>query len=497
MYLGIGLKHIVEAASVHENQIVRGAYIRVFTEVLSRRVDINFAVDEKIPSYEDLLLELMEMLLASDHELGRLLCSNVRGKEAEDIARSILILLESSSNHRNIEAMKLLDWIVEYEVNNTPRIGTLFRSETMCTKLMGLFFSTKGKKYLVQVLSTPVQQYLSSSLNLEIDPNKGVDINQLETNMINLKYHTNLFLQAILESISYCPVELKHILEILRISTSRKFGGTEGCDRIAVAGYTFLRFFCPAIALPGKYSLTGSVETDNTPLTRQQSRGLLLIAKILQNLANGTHFTEECMEPLNSWIDSYATEISYFSFEISTEKSFENDNNNDIINNNNQNNNRTQVDSDDETIDDDNDDVKEENNNTNNNTDNNNNNTKNNNMKKNNESDHDNDTDEDNENDENDDDDDDVGDGEDDDDKNNENKTSQQNNNDIGDNKKLEHTNDLTEQEISAMTIIHKCMFNNQERIERILNNSSTSESKVIFIIYFLYLLLYVNIECI
>jgi hypothetical protein len=415
---------MVEAASTHEHQAIRGAYIRVFTEVLSRRVDFSFAVDHKLPSYEDLLNELMQMLLSRDRELARLLCSTARGKEAEDVCRSLLMILD---HHHNPDALKLLDWTIEYEVANTPRIGTLFRSETMGTKLMGSFFSTKGRHYLTTVLADPIQYFLQNPVNLEIDPNKGVDVSQLEQNMTNLKEQTSIFLNSILHSAPICPRELKHILEVLRESTSRKFGSTEGCDRIAVAGYIFLRFFCPAIAMPGKFQLTGTPEQDIKPLTRQQSRGLLLIAKILQNLANGTHFTEECMEPLNSWIDSYADSISYFSYDISTENSFGSQ----------APKPSQEIDSDDETLSDD------------------------------------------------------------------ELKKSQEDESEDSDNSEEEEmeldratqaskrhssksqpeefdANHMTEQQISAMAVIHKFLYNNHERLERLLGSSGNLTSQMV-----------------
>lgn len=314
---GIGLKHMIEAASTHENQLIRGCYLRVFSDVISKSADISFAVDVKLPSYDDLLAELKSLLLSPDRELARLICSTARGKEAEEVGKHLLLIMDQ---YHSSESLKLLDWTIEYEVNNTARIGTLFRSETMSTKLIGSFFSSRGRSYLLKVLADPINQYLLSSPNLEVDPNKGVDLSQLETNTSNLKAQTTIFLNSILQSVSDCPKELKHILEVLRLSTARKFSNMEGCDRIAVAGYVFLRFFCPAIAMPDKYQLAP------LPLNRQQSRGLLLIAKILQNLANGTHFTEECMEPFNSWIDSYAGAISFFSYEISTDHSYGNSN---------------------------------------------------------------------------------------------------------------------------------------------------------------------------
>ena len=55
----------------------------------------------------------------------------------------------------------------------------------------------------------------------------------------------------------------------------------------------FLRFFCPALVSPESFGLLRSVP----PYAR---RALVLVTKVLQNLANQQPFKEQYMAPLNA-----------------------------------------------------------------------------------------------------------------------------------------------------------------------------------------------------
>lgn len=81
----------------------------------------------------------------------------------------------------------------------------------------------------------------------------------------------------------------------------------------AVGAFIFLRFFCPAIVAPDVEGLV------STPPTKEMRRGLLLIAKIIQNLANNVLFgvKEPYMFPLNDFLVQNVFDITGFLREIS------------------------------------------------------------------------------------------------------------------------------------------------------------------------------------
>lgn len=83
----------------------------------------------------------------------------------------------------------------------------------------------------------------------------------------------------------------------------------------AVGAFIFLRFFCPAIVAPEVEGLVA------TAPSKEMRRGLLLIAKVIQNLANNVLFgaKEPFMFPLNDFLTKNIYRVTTFLREISVE----------------------------------------------------------------------------------------------------------------------------------------------------------------------------------
>lgn len=81
----------------------------------------------------------------------------------------------------------------------------------------------------------------------------------------------------------------------------------------AVGAFIFLRFFCPAIVAP---EIEGLLDTSPS---KELRRGLLLIAKVIQNLANNVLFgaKEHYMFPLNDFLSHHIFRVTTFLREIS------------------------------------------------------------------------------------------------------------------------------------------------------------------------------------
>lgn len=81
----------------------------------------------------------------------------------------------------------------------------------------------------------------------------------------------------------------------------------------AVGAFIFLRFLCPAIVAPDVEGLVSE------PPTKEMRRGLLLIAKVIQNLANNVVFgaKEPYMFPLNDFLVQYVFDITGYLRDIS------------------------------------------------------------------------------------------------------------------------------------------------------------------------------------
>ena len=75
-----------------------------------------------------------------------------------------------------------------------------------------------------------------------------------------------------------------------------------------IGSFIFLRFFCPAIVAPE------NIDLDVSPDTREIRRGLLLITKVIQNLANNVVFgnKEPHMKVLNTFLSENILQVTKF-----------------------------------------------------------------------------------------------------------------------------------------------------------------------------------------
>jgi len=84
----------------------------------------------------------------------------------------------------------------------------------------------------------------------------------------------------------------------------------------AIGSFIFLRFFCPAIVSPE------GVDLDIPSESREIRRALLLITKVIQNLANNVKFKEPHMQILNSFLAENIKQVTRFLSDIAVSPDF-------------------------------------------------------------------------------------------------------------------------------------------------------------------------------
>jgi hypothetical protein len=110
----------------------------------------------------------------------------------------------------------------------------------------------------------------------------------------------------------------------LEKAVSKKHGKEVG-SKIAIGGLIFLRFICPALSAP---QYIGLVESKKTTINKKETpsdnikRTLLLLTKIIINIANGLEFSkkEEYMKPANEIVEKYIDKVSKMLLEIPIEE---------------------------------------------------------------------------------------------------------------------------------------------------------------------------------
>eukprot|EP00002_Diphylleia_rotans_P029906 TRINITY_DN6112_c0_g1_i2.p1 TRINITY_DN6112_c0_g1~~TRINITY_DN6112_c0_g1_i2.p1 ORF type:complete len:579 (+),score=144.76 TRINITY_DN6112_c0_g1_i2:76-1812(+) len=187
--------------------------------------------------------------------------------------------------------------IVTQEVEATSSPKTLFRGNTIGTKFINIYTKMMAAQYLSTLL-TPFVASLNAigDKSLELDPSRVSAGESVEENGKQLSAIIQQLMEKIYESKSSCPIRLRYVLCHLKSETNRRFPDSK---LAAVGAFLFLRLISPALTSP---ELSGVATEAPSAQTR---RTLVLITKVIQNIANGVHFgaKEDFMKSMNDVIE--------------------------------------------------------------------------------------------------------------------------------------------------------------------------------------------------
>lgn len=179
--------------------------------------------------------------------------------------------------------------------------------------MLSIYAKWKRSGYLKNTLQKVLERLVMSAedLDLELDPARTASPEELQRNTLQLRHVTKVFIDDICNSASSIPVPFRQICSIISSSVQARFPDAKFT---AVGAFIFLRFFCPAIVAPDAEGLISFVPS------KEMRRGLLLIAKVVQNLANNVLFgaKEPYMFPLNDFLTQNIYRVTTFLREIST-----------------------------------------------------------------------------------------------------------------------------------------------------------------------------------
>ena len=187
----------------------------------------------------------------------------------------------------------------------------------MTTKILSAYARWNGLNYLRSTLQKTVKRLIQSSeqLELELDPSRAGSAEELRRNALQLQQVTQTFINEICKSTERVPPTFRRICHTIVAAVTPRFPEAKFT---AVGAFIFLRFFCPAIVAPEAEGLVSDAPS------KDMRRGLLLITKIVQNLANNVLFgTKELfMAPLNDFLAQNIYRVTAFLRDISVSSMF-------------------------------------------------------------------------------------------------------------------------------------------------------------------------------
>ncbi|CAF0768146.1 unnamed protein product [Adineta steineri] len=256
----------------------------------------------------DLYFNLQEYIRQNYLQLIEILEPNISLKDKDEIATSLTRIAQSLSY-----SIPYLVDIIQAEILSTSDNSLTFRGNSIATKSMESYMKLIGETYLHKTLTHFIIDIILSKnfndIELEVDPDRIINIENLEKNQLTLKLLCEQIWLEIQQSYISFPHELKYIfwkLRQLSLNDETIFN--------FLSGSVFLRFLCPAILSPNLFGLTQEYPSEKA------SRKLTLIAKTLQTLANFSKFgsKESYMKFMNSFVSKESDNMRRFFIKIST-----------------------------------------------------------------------------------------------------------------------------------------------------------------------------------
>ncbi|EGD82365.1 hypothetical protein PTSG_03032 [Salpingoeca rosetta] len=242
-----------------------------------------------------------------------------RNQDLQSILRSLDLSIQGSDRipmaqvlmsvaHANDSLPAVLLALCQAEVQGSTNPTTLFRGNSLATKAIDEFMkiiTIHEGRYLQQALAMPIQTIYDTRASCELDPTRitASDVTkERNSNYKRLLNLINLVWSSIDHSITSVPAELRFVFHHLHRMVAERFPDSGTAPRTAVVGFFFLRLICPAIMGPQLFGLQVNHPEDNT------ARTLILISKVIQNMANGITFgqKEDYMKDLNAFIGENA-----------------------------------------------------------------------------------------------------------------------------------------------------------------------------------------------
>ncbi|XP_023955040.2 GTPase-activating protein [Bicyclus anynana] len=243
----------------------------------SLRLLLQYTVDHVFPLHH--YTELEELFLRSVHQkpittsavyiLGEIVSSKT------DAAQPLVRLF----THHDL-IVPIVKELANAEISVLTDATTIFRGNTLVSKMMDEAMRLTGAAYLRGVLRPTLAAVLAERRPCEIDPARVKPAAAVAANLANLKDYVERVFAAITSSYASCPAAMCRLFDALRQCAVRHFPANAEVRYSVVSGFIFLRFFAPAILGPRLFDLT------TEQIDPQTNRTLTLISKTIQSLGN-------------------------------------------------------------------------------------------------------------------------------------------------------------------------------------------------------------------
>ncbi|XP_055541471.1 GTPase-activating protein [Wyeomyia smithii] len=243
----------------------------------SLRLKLNYTADHVFPlaTYDQLLNILIQSIdqkpvtASAVYILGEII------QNKTEVAQPLVRLFTHTG-----QIAPMIKSLADHEISKLTDPTTIFRGNTLVSKMMDEAMRLSGLHYLHNTLRPIVEEIFADKKPCEIDPARVKDKSMIDSNLLNLQDYVEKVFEAITNSAVKCPAVLCQIFHDLRECAAKYFPQNKEVRYSVVSGFIFLRFFAPAILGPKLFDLT------TEPVDEQTTRTLTLISKTIQSLGN-------------------------------------------------------------------------------------------------------------------------------------------------------------------------------------------------------------------
>ncbi|XP_021921694.1 neurofibromin isoform X3 [Zootermopsis nevadensis] len=305
-----GLMHSIDLGYNRDLQ-TRAAFMEVLTKILQQGTEFDTLAETVLADRFEQLVQLATMISdKGELPIAMALANVVTTSQMDELARVFVTLFDAK------HLLSPLLWNMFYrEVEVSDCMQTLFRGNSLGSKIMAFCFKIYGASYLQSLLEPLIRPLLEeASQSFEVDPARLDPSEDIEENRRNLVALTQKVFDAIISSADKFPPQLRSMCHCLYQVLSKRFPQFPQNNIGAVGTVIFLRFINPAIVSPQEM---GIVSKQVPPPVK---RGLMLMSKILQNIANHVEFSkEQHMLPFNDFLRAHFETGRRFFIQIASD----------------------------------------------------------------------------------------------------------------------------------------------------------------------------------
>ncbi|PAA61927.1 hypothetical protein BOX15_Mlig026750g1, partial [Macrostomum lignano] len=296
-----GLMHAI-GLGYHRDPQTRAAFMEVLTRILLQGTEFETLAESALHERYQKLVDLVT-LLGDRNELpiAMALAHVVPPEQLDDLSRVLVAIFDA----KHLLEHLLLN-MFNREAELADSLQTLFRGNSLSSKIMSLCFKIYGQDYLRSVLLPELAaltvECAKPHVSYEVDPSRIDAKESLEDNQQSLTEITTRLYDSIVASADIFPKQLRQMCHCLLQVISQRFGQTSGQDQIisVIGTLVFLRFINPAIVSPYEHGLCAQEPS------LKAKRGLTFMSKLLQSIAGQITFSKELhMRVFNRFVQQH------------------------------------------------------------------------------------------------------------------------------------------------------------------------------------------------